>query len=57
MKALRAAMFTDNGSVVETVRGLLTDEVLQLAGDGLRDIVVQLFTRSGWTNRTSVWLR
>ncbi|WP_156511933.1 hypothetical protein [Mycobacterium leprae] len=41
MKALCAAILTGNGSVVETGRKLLTYEVLQLAGDDLRDTVVQ----------------
>jgi Uncharacterised protein family (UPF0158) len=41
VKALRAAVFTGDGSIVEVVRGRLTDEVLQLAGDGLLDAVAQ----------------
>ncbi|HWS93156.1 MAG TPA: hypothetical protein VN255_07955 [Mycobacterium sp.] len=38
-KALRAAVFKGDGSIVEVARGRLTDEVLQLAGDGLLDAV------------------
>jgi hypothetical protein len=41
MKALRSAVFRGDGSVVEVLRGRLTDEVLQLAGDGLRNAVAQ----------------
>lgn len=41
VKALRAAVFTNDGSIVEVARGRLTDEVLQLAGDGLPDAVAQ----------------
>jgi Uncharacterised protein family (UPF0158) len=40
-KALRAAVFTGDGSIVEVARGRLTDEVLQLVGDGLLDAVPQ----------------
>ena len=39
MKALNAAVFTGDESIVEIVRGRVTDEVLQLAGDGLLDAV------------------
>jgi hypothetical protein len=39
VKALNAAVFTGDGSIVEIVRGRLTEEVLQLAGDGLLDAV------------------
>jgi hypothetical protein len=35
VKALRAAVFRGDGSIVGVVRGRLTDDVLQLAGDGL----------------------
>src|ERR1700756_1561065 len=34
-KELRGAVYRADGSVVELVRGRLTDDVLQLAGDGL----------------------
>jgi hypothetical protein len=39
VKELRAAVYRGDGSVVEVVRGRLTDDVLQLAGDGLLDAV------------------
>ncbi len=38
---LRGAVFRSDGSIVEVVRGRLTDDVLQLAGDGLLDAVKQ----------------
>ena len=41
VKALRAALFKQDGSVVEVLRGRLTDDVLQLAGDGLLRAVAQ----------------
>ena len=41
VKALRGAVFRGDGSVVEVVFGRLTGEVLQLAGDGLVEAVVQ----------------
>jgi hypothetical protein len=41
VKALRAAVYRGDGSVVEVVRGRLTDDVLQLAGDGLLDAIAQ----------------
>lgn len=42
VKALRGAVYRSDGStVVEVVRGRLTDEVLQLAGNGLLDAVAQ----------------
>ncbi len=41
VKALRAAVYTGDGSIVEVVRGRLTDDVLQLAGDGLVDAVAK----------------
>lgn len=41
VKALRAAVFKQDGSVVEVLRGRLTDDVLQLAGDGLLRAVAQ----------------
>jgi hypothetical protein len=41
VKELRAAVYTGGGSVVEVVLGRLTDDVLQLAGDGLLDAVAQ----------------
>lgn len=39
VKALRAAVIRGDGSVVEIVRGRVSDEILQLAGDGLIDAV------------------
>jgi hypothetical protein len=39
--ALRSAVYNGDGSVVEVVRGRLTEDVLQLAGDGLLDAVAQ----------------
>jgi Uncharacterised protein family (UPF0158) len=41
VEALRGAVFRGDESVIEVVRGKLTDEVLQLAGDGLLDAVGQ----------------
>ncbi len=41
VKDLRAAVFRGDGSVVEVVRGRLTEKVLQLAGDGLLAAVAQ----------------
>lgn len=41
VKELRGAVFRGDGSIVEVVRGRLNHEVLQLAGDGLVDAVVQ----------------
>ncbi|WP_319455284.1 MULTISPECIES: UPF0158 family protein [unclassified Mycobacterium] len=38
---LRGAVYRGDGSVVEVVRGRLTVDVLQMAGDGLRDAVAQ----------------
>jgi hypothetical protein len=39
--ALRSAVYRGDGSVVEVVRGRLTDDVLQLAGDGLLGAIAQ----------------
>ncbi len=39
--ALRSAVDRGDGSVVEVVRGRLTDDVLQLAGDGLLGAIAQ----------------
>ena len=41
VKALRIAVYNGDGSVVGVVRGRLTEDVLQLAGDGLLDAVAQ----------------
>jgi len=41
VKELRGAVFRGDGSIVEVVGGRLNHEVLQLAGDGLVDAVVQ----------------
>jgi hypothetical protein len=41
VKELRAAVYAGDGSVVALLRGRLTDEVLQLAGDGLLDALSQ----------------
>lgn len=41
LATLRASVFRADGSVVDVLRGRLTDDVLQLAGDGLLDAVVQ----------------
>jgi hypothetical protein len=41
VKALRIAVYTGDGSVVGVVRGRLTEDVLQLAGDGLLEAVAQ----------------
>ena len=41
VKALRMAVYSGDGSVVEVVRGRLTADVLQLAGDGLLDAIAQ----------------
>jgi hypothetical protein len=41
VKELRAAVSRADGSVVEVVRGRLTEDVLQLAGDGLLHAAVQ----------------
>ncbi|MBO0863655.1 MAG: hypothetical protein J2P16_01095 [Mycobacterium sp.] len=41
VKALRGAVFRGDGSVLEIVRGRLTDDVLQLAGDGLLDALAR----------------
>jgi hypothetical protein len=41
IQALRMAVYAGDGSVVEVVRGRLTEEVLQLAGDGLLDAVIR----------------
>ena len=41
VKALRSAVYNGDGSVVRVVRGRLTEDVLQLAGDGLLDAVAQ----------------
>lgn len=39
IKELRAAVYRGDGSVIDLVRGRLTDGVLQLAGDGLLEAV------------------
>jgi len=39
--ALRAGVYNADGSVVGVVRGRLTEQVLQLAGDGLLDALAQ----------------
>ena len=39
--ALRAGVYNADGSVVGVVRGRLTEQVLQLAGDGLLDAIAQ----------------
>ena len=41
VKALRGAAFRGDRSIVEVVRGRLSDEVLQLAGDCILDAVAQ----------------
>ncbi|MDT5102972.1 MAG: hypothetical protein QOI25_485 [Mycobacterium sp.] len=41
IRQLRGAVYRGDGSVVEMVRGRLTDDVLQMAGDGLLDAVAQ----------------
>ena len=41
VKALRIAVYEGDGSVVGVLRGRLTEDVLQLAGDGLLDAVAQ----------------
>ena len=42
METLRGAVYRGDGTVVvDVVGGRLTDDVLQLAGDGLRDAVAQ----------------
>jgi Uncharacterised protein family (UPF0158) len=41
-RALRAAVYRAEGSVVGLVRGRLTDDVLQLAGEGLLDATAQM---------------
>lgn len=41
VKSLHGAVFRGDGSVVELVRGRLTDDLLQLAGDGLLDAVAR----------------
>ena len=44
--ALRSAVYRGDGSVVEVVRGRLTDDVLQLAGDGLLGAIAQRVPRA-----------
>lgn len=39
--ALRAGVYNADGSVVGVVRGRLTEQVLQLAGDGLLDALAK----------------
>ena len=39
--ALRAGVYNADGSVVRVVRGRLTEQVLQLAGDGLLDALAK----------------
>lgn len=39
LEALRAAVWRRDGSVVDAVRGRVTEDVLQLAGDGLLDAI------------------
>ena len=41
VKALRAGVYNADGSVVRVVRGRLTEQVLQLAGDGLLDALAK----------------
>jgi hypothetical protein len=41
VRQLRGAVYKGDGSVVELVRGRLSDDVLQMAGDGLLDAVAQ----------------
>jgi hypothetical protein len=41
VRELRGAVYRGDGSVIEIVRGRLTDDVLQMAGDGLLDAVAQ----------------
>jgi hypothetical protein len=38
-RELRGAVYRADGSVVELVRGRLTDDVLQVAGDGLLEAI------------------
>ena len=41
VEALRIAVFKRDGSIVNVVRGRLTEDVLQLAGDGLLDAITE----------------
>jgi Uncharacterised protein family (UPF0158) len=41
VRQLRGAVYRGDGTIIEMLRGRLTDDVLQMAGDGLLDAVAQ----------------